>query len=219
VQFIESLGLGVLGVLGPYLAQYVLKRSDLIAALPGVYTACLLVSIPLWVLASRRFGKRQVWQAALTGIALSFGAMFFAAEHVAPLLALLVVAGLFGGCGGPIGASMLADVIDADELATGKRKEGAYTAAFTFVFQVGSGITVALVGVALELSGFRANQEQTPLAAWTMRGLFGGMPLVLSLLGAFVLRRYSLDESEHARIRARLVETRSAHDPAERESS
>jgi GPH family glycoside/pentoside/hexuronide:cation symporter len=219
VQFIESLGLGVLGVLGPYLAQYVLKRPDLIAALPGVYTACLLASIPLWVMASRRFGKKQMWRVSMTGVALSFGAMFFAAEHVAPLLALLVIGGLFAGCGGPIGASMLADVIDADELATGKRKEGAYTAAFTFAFQVGSGITVALVGVALELSGFRANQEQTPLAAWTMRGLFAGMPLVMSLLGAFVLRYYALDETEHARIRERLLESRRARSPADEESA
>jgi GPH family glycoside/pentoside/hexuronide:cation symporter len=219
VQFIESLGLGVLGVLGPYLAQYVLKRPDLIAALPGVYTACLLASIPLWVMASRRFGKRQMWRVSMTGVALSFGAMFFAAEHVGPLLALLVVGGLFAGCGGPIGASMLADVIDADELATGKRKEGAYTAAFTFAFQVGSGITVALVGVALELSGFRANQEQTPLASWTMRGLFAGMPLVMSLLGAFVLRYYALDEAEHARIRERLVESRRARSLADEEST
>ena len=73
---------------------------------------------------------------------------------------------------------MLADVIDADELATGQRKEGAYTAAFTFTFQVGSGITVALVGFALALSGFRPNVEQTPAAVWTMRGLFAGAPLV-----------------------------------------
>jgi GPH family glycoside/pentoside/hexuronide:cation symporter len=196
-------------VLGPYVAQYVLKRTDLVAALPGAYTACLLASIPLWVMASRRFGKRQAWRVAMTGIALSFGATVFIAEgDVAPLLALLVVAGLFSGCGGPIGASMLADVIDADELATGKRKEGAYTAAFTFSFQVGGGITVALVGLALQLSGFRANEEQTPLAAWTMRGMFAGMPLAMSLLGAFVLRRYSLDEREHARIRAKLLEQR-----------
>jgi Na+/melibiose symporter-like transporter len=209
VQFIDSLGVGVLGVLGPYLAQYVLERPDLIAALPAVYTGCLLASIPLWVMASRRFGKREVWLVAMVGAALSFGATVAVGENDVALLAcLLVAAGFFGGCGGPIGASMLADVIDADELATRQRKEGAYTAAFTFAFQVGSGLTVALVGAALELSGFQPNAEQTPLAAWTMRGLFAGMPLAMMLLGALVLRGYALDENEHARIRARLVETR-----------
>jgi GPH family glycoside/pentoside/hexuronide:cation symporter len=142
VQFVDSLGVGVLGVLGPYLAQYVMKRPDLIAALPGAYTGCLLLSIPFWVWASRRFGKRQAWTVAMVGIALSFGATIFVGENqVGLMLGLLIVAGLFGGCGGPIGASMLADAIDADELTTGQRKEGAYTAAFTFAFQVGNGIT------------------------------------------------------------------------------
>jgi GPH family glycoside/pentoside/hexuronide:cation symporter len=210
VQFIDSLGLGVLGVLAPYVAEYVMKRPDLIAVLPAAYTACVLASIPLWVLASRRFGKRQVWTVAMIGVALSFGATIFVGENdVALILALLVAAGVFGGCGGPIGASMLTDAMDADELATGQRKEGAYTAAFTFAFQVGGGITVFLVGVALELSGFRPNAEQTAAAAWTLSGIFAGAPLVMMLTGAFVLRRHSLDEREHARIRAMLVESRS----------
>jgi hypothetical protein len=34
----------------------------------------------------------------------------------------------------------------------------------------------------------------------------------MMLLGAFVLRRHSLDEREHARIRALLLESRSARD-------
>jgi GPH family glycoside/pentoside/hexuronide:cation symporter len=211
VQFIDSLGLGVLGVLAPYLAQYVLKRPDLIASLPAAYTVSVLASIPLWVLASRRLGKRQVWVAAMTGVALSFGATILVGENdVALLLALLVAAGLFAGCAGPIGASMLADVIDADELATGRRKEGAYTAAYTFASQVGGGLTVFGVGVALELSGFRPNAEQTAAAAWTLSGLFAGAPFVMMLAGAFVLRRYALDEREHARIQSLLLEARTA---------
>lgn len=210
VQFIDSLGLGVLGVLAPYMAEYVIRRPDLIGFLPAAYTVSVLVSIPLWVRASRRFGKRQVWIVAMIGVALSFGATIFVGENdVALVLALLAAAGLFGGCGGPIGGSMLADVIDVDELATGQRKEGAYTSAFTFALQVGSGITVFAVGVALDLSGFRPNAEQTAAAAWTLRGLFAGAPLVMMLAGAFVLRRYALDEREHARIQGLLRESRS----------
>jgi GPH family glycoside/pentoside/hexuronide:cation symporter len=219
VQFIDSLGLGVLGVLAPYLAQYVLKRPDLIASLPAAYTGAVLASIPLWVLASRRFGKRQVWVVAMIGVALSFGATIFVGENdVALVLALLVAAGAFTGCGNPIGASMLADVIDADELATGQRKEGAYTAAFAFAFQVAAGITVFGVGVALELSGFRPNAEQTAVAAWTISGVFAGAPLVTMLAGAFVLRRYSLDEREYTRIHHLLLESRSVRGSDRRES-
>lgn len=46
--------------------------------------------------------------------------------------------------------------------------------------------------------------------ARTLSGLFAGAPLVMMLVGAFVLRRYALDEREHARIQSRLLESRSA---------
>jgi GPH family glycoside/pentoside/hexuronide:cation symporter len=144
VQFLDSLGIGVIGVLGPYLAQYVIKRTDLIAALPGVYTVFLLVSIPIWVFISRRFGKRQAWTTAMIGMALSFGATIFVGENdVAPILGMLVLAGLFGGCGGPIGASMLADVIDAESSPPASARKGVYRCVHVRV-QVGNGITVAL---------------------------------------------------------------------------
>jgi GPH family glycoside/pentoside/hexuronide:cation symporter len=147
---------------------------------------------------------------AMTGVALSFGStVWVGANDVALMVVLLACAGFFAGCGNPIGASMLADVIDADELATGHRKEGAYTAAFLFAFQVGGGIMVFLVGLGLELSGFRPNQEQTANAAWAMRGLFAGAPLVTMLTGAFLLRRYGLDAHQHARIREALGASRS----------
>jgi GPH family glycoside/pentoside/hexuronide:cation symporter len=215
VQFIDSLGLSVLGALAPFFAQYVLRRTDLIASLPAVYTGCLLVSIPIWVFASRRFGKRPSWTLAMIGVALSFGStIFVSADDVVLIVVLLACAGFFAGCGNPIGASMLADVIDADELATGQRKEGAYTAAFVFAFQVGGGIMVFLVGLILELSGFRPNQEQTAAAAWAMRGLFAGAPLVAMLTGAFLLRRYSLDAREHARIRQALGASRAGSSQA-----
>jgi GPH family glycoside/pentoside/hexuronide:cation symporter len=210
VQFIDSLGVGVLGILAPYFAQYVLRRPDLIAALPAVFVVCALVSVPVWVRVSRRFGKRRAWILSLLGVSLSFGSTIAVGENdVVWLIGSLVGAGLFAGCGNVIGPSMLADVIDADELATGARREGTYSAAWGFSFKAGSAFTILLTGVALELSGFQPNVEQGAAASWTLRGIFAGAPLVMSLAGAFVLRRYTLDAPEHARIRAALDRRRS----------
>ena len=155
--------------------------------------------------ASRDFGKRVAWTVSLLGVSLSFGSTIAVGENdVAWLIGSLVAAGLFAGCGNVIGPSMLADVIDADELATGSRREGIYSAAWGFSFKAGSAVTVFLTGIALELSGFQPNVEQGAAAAWTLRGIFAGAPLVMSLAGAFVLRGYTLDAMEHARIRAEL---------------
>jgi GPH family glycoside/pentoside/hexuronide:cation symporter len=202
---VDGLGGGVLGVLAPFVAEYVLMRPDLMAALPAAYLLSAVVSIPLWVLLSRRFGKRGVWRAALVGSALSLGATFFLGEgDLAPLIALLVVAGACGGCGGAIGQSMLADVIDWDELRSGERKEGAYSAAWGFALKLSIGLVVVIAGAVLQLSGFTPNVEQAPAAALGIRGLFAGMPFAAGLGAAFTLRRFHLDATAHRAIRAEL---------------
>ena len=67
------------------------------------------------------------------GTAFSFGATMLAGEgDVALLRFLMTIAGVASGCGGAVGGSLLADVVDWDEHATGQRKEGAYTAAAAY---------------------------------------------------------------------------------------
>jgi GPH family glycoside/pentoside/hexuronide:cation symporter len=208
-QFIDSLGIGVLGVLAPYFAQYVLRRPDLIGPLPAVFVVCNLISIPFWVRVSRRFGKRDVWRAALVGVALAFGGTLLVGEgDVALIFALLVAAGAASGCGAILAPSMLADVIDADELETGERREGAYLASWGLAFKTGNALMIAFAGLALELAGFVPNQPQAPLAEWTLRALFGGAPLVATLTGAWILGGFRLDDAEHRRIRSELARRR-----------
>jgi GPH family glycoside/pentoside/hexuronide:cation symporter len=205
VNFIEMMAAGVLGVLSPYLVEYVLKRPDLIGPLPAVFVVCSVGSIPLWVRLSRRFGKRDTWIAAMIGTALSFGGMFFVGPNdVGPMLALIACAGISQGCGGTVGHSILADVIDYDEYRTHERKEGAYTAAWGFTLKAGQALVIVLTGWVLHVSGFQPNVEQTPVANLALRGLFAGLPFTAFLIGAWMFSRFRLDQREHERIRREL---------------
>jgi GPH family glycoside/pentoside/hexuronide:cation symporter len=204
--FVEGFGGGVLGVTAPFLSVYVVKRPDLVAVLPAVFMAAAIASIPVWIRLSRRFGKRNVWMVAIAGHGAFFGATFFVQEHQLSLLfALLFGAGAATGCGGAIGASMLADVIDYDELRSGERKEGAYSAAWGFALKLSIGIVIAVTGVVLQIAGFQPNVEQTRSAELALRGLFAGVPAAAACAALLTLRRFSLDEREHGRIRAALA--------------
>jgi Na+/melibiose symporter-like transporter len=205
VLFIEMTGAGVLGILSPYVIQYVLKRPDLIGPLPAVFVVCSVASIPFWVRASQRFGKRDIWLVAMIGFGLSFGSTFFVGEgDVALMCALLVAAGISSGCGGMIGPSILADVIDYDEYTSGERKEGAYSAAWGFCIKSANAMIILLTGFVLQVSGFEPNVEQTETTKLALSGLYAGAPLSMYLIGALLLRRFGLDQDEHARIRAEL---------------
>ncbi len=204
-HFIEIAGNSVLGIVGPYFIVYIVKRPDLIGPLPALFFVASVASIPFWVRASRRFGKRNVWRVAMLGLGLSFGsAAFVDAGEIALLGAILVSAGVAAGCGGAIGYSILADVIDYDEYRSGERKEGAYAAAHGFATKAANASVILGSGFALQLSGFEPNVEQAPAARLAITGLFAGGPLVLFLLGSLLLTRLRLDEAEHQRVQAEL---------------
>jgi len=204
VWLMEGVGGGALGVLAPYTSEYVAGRPDLTAVLPAFFMVPAVLGIPVWVGMSRRWGKKRVWLWAIAGAAFFFGLTILLQDDITLLCVALVGAGFCNGAGGAIGASMLADVIDWDELRSGERKEGAYSAAWGFALKLSIGLVVAFTGVALQLAGFRPNVEQTATAEWTLRVLFGGLPLAGGIGAFLVLLRFRLDERAHARVRAEL---------------
>jgi GPH family glycoside/pentoside/hexuronide:cation symporter len=163
------------------------------------------LSVPLWIWASRRFGKKRLWIFSTVAAALGFGAMIFVGEGSVILISVLAaMLGFTSGAGAVVAPSIQADVIDYDELKTGQRKEGAYFAAWNFVYKLATGITLILTGIVLEAAGFAPNQAQTESAQTALRVLYALFPLGCYLAGAALLTRFRLDEREHARIRLEL---------------
>ena len=204
-QFIQLAGSGVLGVMAPYLMRYVLKRPDLTAVMPGLFTLAMIVSIPIWIPLSRRFGKRNAWIAGMLGSGVSFGLITFAPEGSTLYPGVvLVCAGFFSASGMMVGSSILADVIDYDEYLTGERKEGAYSAAWGFAIKSSTALIIVIVSAALQFSDFEANAEQTQGTIWMLRILNGAFPFVMYTTGAIVFSRFRFNEAEHAEVRAEL---------------
>jgi GPH family glycoside/pentoside/hexuronide:cation symporter len=204
-QFMQMVGGGALGILAPYLMQYVLLRPDLIGPMPAAFVAASVLSIPIWIGLSRRLGKARVWRVGLAGSALSFGCIALAGPGDTVFVAIvLVLAGFFYGCGGVVGPSLLADVIDWDDHQSGERREGIYSAAWGLALKCGNAVVILLTGIALQLSDFEPNVGQSAGTIMLLKSMTGLFPLVAMLAGAFVLRHFQLDEAAHRRIREEL---------------
>jgi GPH family glycoside/pentoside/hexuronide:cation symporter len=193
VVFIENLGVGILGSLAPFLVEYVVRRPDLIGALAGVNVLAGVLSLPLWVAASRRFGKHATWLAGMCAGGAGFGATFFFTEgQVVPMALALALAGTGMGCGGALSPAVMSDVIDADEARTGERKEGAYMSAMSFALKAGIAVSSGAAGVALDAAGFVPNAVQADSTLLVLRLLFAGLPVLGFSLGAFAFSRFDL---------------------------
>jgi len=212
VTFIENIGGAAIGVLTLYIAQYVVGAPEWAPAIILCYMIPSTLSVPMWIPLSRRFGKLKLWIFSMLLTGTSFGAMFALVFMQDPTLKLVyislmaVFAGLAAGCGGTIAPSVQGDVIDYDEFKTGERKEGSYFAAWNFVYKSAMGVMLFLTGFVLEFSGFVPNVEQTMTAKIAMLTLYSLMPLLCYVVGAVLIRRFSLDEAAHGEIRAVLDE-------------
>ncbi len=196
VWFIAQLGMMSQGIIAPYMATYVLKRPDLMGVMPALFIGPLLLSVPIWIQLARRFGRKRVWLVSMLGAAASYASLFVLQADDLVLTGLLLgAAGFWTGCGGPIGPTFFADLVDEDARRSGERREGVYFAAKEFV-EKASGATVALVvGIVLELAGFVPNVDQSREAELAIRGCLALLPGATLLVGALLLRGLEIGDA------------------------
>jgi len=101
--------------------------------------------------------------------------------------------------------SMTADVIDLDELNSGKRREGIFGAIYWWMVKFGFAIAGGLSGVILSTIGFESGAEtQTESAIVGLRLSFSGLPILGTLIAMWVMRNYDVTEERAGEIRTAL---------------
>jgi GPH family glycoside/pentoside/hexuronide:cation symporter len=204
----QQLGVGALSIITPYYAQYVLGSATAVGTILGAFMVASIASVPLWVAAGRRFEKKPLLLVAMTTIALAIGSLAFVSEGQVWLAATLAaVGGVAGGGADVFFPSVQSDVIDYDEYVTGERKEGVYFAGWAFASKSAGALAGLITGVALQLSGFEPNAEQSESARRAIVGLMGGLPVFFYTVGLLLFLRFDFDEQTHARVQ-REIEAR-----------
>ncbi|MEE9280287.1 MAG: MFS transporter [Myxococcota bacterium] len=215
VYGVETFGAASIGMLAPYIMQYVVQRPDLTEAFILVYFIPQVAFTPVWVWISRHVGKKRLWLFSMAATSLSYYCMFFIADSSFALLwFILLLLGLGGGCGAVVAPSITADVIDYDEYLTGERKEGAYLAVWNLVRKGAGALTPIAAGLALQYTGYQPNVEQSEATKTAMLALIGILPGTCYLIGTLLFLRFRLNEKEHAEIRA-VLDARAAAATAE----
>jgi GPH family glycoside/pentoside/hexuronide:cation symporter len=171
-----------------------------------------VAGLPLFSWLARRWGKRHA-----LGIALAFSVlMYFSTwwtytpEH-AWLLPLSW--GLIGmGAAGVwmLYQSILADVMDYDEVQTGLRREGSFNACGSWLIKAGMAAGFGCSGLVLSMTGFDAKlgAAQTPGAIFMMRFLFPAVPMVALLLALFFVVKLPLTHATMLALRRQLEDRR-----------
>jgi GPH family glycoside/pentoside/hexuronide:cation symporter len=205
VYVVASIPGAIPATLMPYFTEYVIQPekpqlwlSIYLAGYVGSGIACL----PAWVWAARRWGKRRVWLASFwIGILGGPGIFLLGPGDLWAFLILITFVGAGFGAGQFLNPAIQADVMDYDELQTGKRREAQYSSfwamASKFVAIPSAALPLALLGVL----GYVPNQPQTPQVTLAISGLLGFAPALFSALSFFIALRFPITEESHRAIR------------------
>ncbi|MGA2322638.1 MAG: MFS transporter [Sedimentisphaerales bacterium] len=109
-------------------------------------------------------------------------------------------------------ASMMADVCDDDELRYGKRREGMFGGAFSFLEKTAWSLSAVGTGLTLWLSGYNnaLGGNQTPRTFTIMRLFLAGAPAITAVFAILAIRFYPITAERAAETRRKLEERRGA---------
>jgi GPH family glycoside/pentoside/hexuronide:cation symporter len=214
VALVYAIPTGLVNTLGFYALTYHVFHGDLAASgaiafwSALAYMLCGFVGIISANQLSRRIGKHLTLICTLLIGLVAFGSSWWLYTPKLPALSI-VCNGLNGFSATGLWVvlpSMCADVIDFDEITSKKRREGAYTATFSWVMKVGMMLSMLIGGPLLEATGFDAKLggAQTVHAIFWLRVLFAGIPVTALLIALVLIQFYPLGTARMREIRTEL---------------
>jgi len=198
---ISSFGGNLPATLILYYVQYVLgsPHADRFLAL---YFVTGIVFLPGWIWLARRIEKKAAWLLAMTVNTGAFIGVFFLGYGDADIYGILVfLSGIGFGATVALPSSMEADVIDYDELLSGRRREGAYVGVWSILKKVVAALGVGLALWILGMVGYEPNVEQTMGVRNALRILYSLVPSLCNIIAIIIAFRYPVSMRIHEKIR------------------
>jgi len=169
-------------------------------------TTFIVIPVVTWM--SKVLGKKNAFLLAQGISVIGYIMLYFLFIPGKPWMYIIALPLFSFGIGSlfTIMMSMTADVIDIDELNSGKRREGIFGAIYWWMVKVGFAIAGALSGVIIAIVGFNPDLVTTDQqsAVDGLHAFFCFFPMTGTLIAMYVMRNYSLSEERANEIRREL---------------
>jgi GPH family glycoside/pentoside/hexuronide:cation symporter len=216
----------------PYFALYWIGRGDPLAsvhvfgldlslesAFLGTLMLATILFVPFWLWVSQRTNKRAAYIAGMVfWIAMQFLIFTVQPGGTGRMLILCILLGIGLSSAYVMPDAIFPDIIEWDELRTGRRQEGIYYGARAFIRKMTGALTIFLTLQLLGWAGYQAPSNGVTTFTQPDSALFM-IRLMISPIGAVMLLGavlcawfYPLTREKHARIR-KLLESRKARLP------
>ena len=213
-----------------FFMKYYILRGDEANYVAGTLLVFQVVSLPFYYWLSKRTSKSFSFSvgAAIWLVTMLFSFLIGPGQHMLVVYVFAAIVGL--GVGGVIVMmyAIFPDIPDVDELKTGERQEGVYSALVTLIRKMSSAVAIFFVGLSIQWAGYvqpveevvngattLVEQPQSDTFIMVLRVLFAILPLVLVLISIFFARRYPLTPEVHERLNTLLSKRRAGEEETE----
>ncbi len=205
-----GIGTAMVAALGYYNTVYYVCHGDV--ALATKWNTAMGVSgmvfgflgIPFFTWVARRHGKRNGLATVFALAICAFIGDWWLYDPAMPVLQLFACGFVaFTGAGFWIlYGSTLGDVVDYDELETGQRREGSFSACQAWISKLGIALGVGASGWILQFTGFDSKLAvQSDHAIFMIRILLSGIPVIGLVCALVAILRFQLTEARMHQIR------------------
>ena len=166
------------------------------------------IVIPIVTRLSKKFGKKKAFMICQSISIFGYIMLYFLFIPGKPWMYIFALPFFSFGIGSlfTVMMSMTADVIDVDELNSGKRREGIFGAIYWWMVKVGYAIAGALSGLIIWLVGFNSDLSTLDQqgAVDGLHAFFCFFPTLGTFASMYIMRDYNIDEDRANEIRAEL---------------
>jgi GPH family glycoside/pentoside/hexuronide:cation symporter len=217
--FIQVMGLylmswtavSILAAVLVYYANYYLRTPEIGSYLVLAAQGSAIAFVPVVVWLSKKFDKRTAFILGSLSATISLlGIYTLSPSHIVPTFILAGLCGLGIATAYIVPWAMLPDIIEHDELETGRRREGSFYALAAFFQKLGTGAALWAMGQVFSITGYITPSANTILPVQSadtitaIRWFASIIPAVLFLAGILFSWKYSISREEHKKMLERL---------------
>jgi glucuronide carrier protein len=185
-----------------FYVRYVLNDAGLFSVMILVQMLIgSLISAPLVPVLVSRIGKKNTFLGGTLIGAFGYLCFFYFSAHSAPIaLSAFAIAAVGQGIAMTVMWALEADTVEYGEYLTGVRIEGLTYSLFSFTRKCGQAIGGSIPAFILGLSGYIANQVQTPDVIFGIRMSISVVPLIFITISFVIIWFYPLTDKKFQEI-------------------
>jgi len=202
------LALGMINSVAVFLINVGLGLPNKLFLLVLIQYSVSLIGAPIAVRLANKFGKHYVLLGGIFLVLIAFGIGFFVpVGNFVAVLTVWITLGIGFSCLLVLPFSILADIIDYDQAATGEQRSGSYMAAYNLMIKIGLASGVGVAFGLLSLLNYDASAHvHTPQDITNLRVVGFLIPSLLLIPAIILLKKFPITKEYQQQLRKKIEE-------------